>query len=353
MDWSNESYVRLYTRDTDDDLVLSWEARAVWHEMLKKFDRSGLLSLRRGRRGLAAVLRLPVDVVESAIPELVEDGRVVELELGYFAPNFLEAQEAPSSDPHRKRESRARRRDIAAAEAAGLPVTKRGAEVTKRDGTRHSVTKSDADVTNRDEMSGDPGLRSLLPDPDLSSQTSRARTIPPSTEHVPPGQPPKITTASDPRSRRQIERARLFDRAWQFAAVEHRKLKDGGVDAHARNCWSGTPHGEAKDLLFARIDELTEGDAPDWDHAWSVIENRVLVAAAEARHKLKHLSFFTPVRVWDGKSFGIASDLSPQQVERDARRAPSSASAHAPTMRMAARDDDAPPPLMPVAGGKS
>lgn len=124
MDWSNEDYVRLYRRVTDDDLLLSWEARAVWHEMLKKFDRSGLLETRRGMRGLAALLHVPRDVVERVIPELLEDGRIQETPTGYFAKNFLEAQEAPKSDRLRARESRIRRRDAAAGTVSTTsPVT--------------------------------------------------------------------------------------------------------------------------------------------------------------------------------------------------------------------------------------
>ncbi|MBT8453903.1 MAG: GIY-YIG nuclease family protein [Deltaproteobacteria bacterium] len=112
MDWQNERYVRLYTRETPDDLVLSPEARLVWYELIRKFDRAGVIDLgRHGTRALSALLRVPLDWVEQAIPELCEDGRI-ELRDSYIvAPNFMDAQEAKQSDRQRQRESRARRRD--------------------------------------------------------------------------------------------------------------------------------------------------------------------------------------------------------------------------------------------------
>ncbi len=43
MDWSNEHYVRVYTRDTRDLLAITWQARALWWEMLRKADQSGVV----------------------------------------------------------------------------------------------------------------------------------------------------------------------------------------------------------------------------------------------------------------------------------------------------------------------
>src|SRR5436309_1936659 len=106
MDWSNEEYVKVYRRETDDDLILSWQARALWAAMMIKFDRAGLIETRRRARGLAALVRIPVDVVQAALPELLEDGRVQEVPVGYFARNFLIAQEASKSDKLRQRDSR-------------------------------------------------------------------------------------------------------------------------------------------------------------------------------------------------------------------------------------------------------
>lgn len=110
VDWSNEEYVRIYTRETGDDLDLSWEALALWRAMLVKFDKSGLIAAKNGWLSIARLTRIPADIVERAGPELVRDGRIRSVDGGFFAPNFTEAQTASKSDKVRQRESRDRRR---------------------------------------------------------------------------------------------------------------------------------------------------------------------------------------------------------------------------------------------------
>ncbi len=113
MDWSNEDYVRVYTRDTLDDVELSWQAMALWHAILRKFDRSGLMEARNGWSSVAKAVRIPEDVVMAAGRELERDGRVIRTKRGLFAPNFMEAQTARKSDKARQAESRERRRAAA------------------------------------------------------------------------------------------------------------------------------------------------------------------------------------------------------------------------------------------------
>lgn len=110
MDWANEKYVRLFTRDTPEWLVLPWQAKALWPLMVRKFDRSGVLATKLGARGVAVLVGLPLEVVEPGLTALLEDGCLEFHELGYLAPNYLEAQETPQSDANRQRESRERRR---------------------------------------------------------------------------------------------------------------------------------------------------------------------------------------------------------------------------------------------------
>lgn len=114
IDWSNEPFARLYKRETDDDLLLSWEARAVWHEFLKRCDRSGMLETRRGVQGMAALLRVPLEVIERVLQELIEDGRIRSVpNVGFVAPNYLQANDSPRSDRVRQAESRLRRKQDA------------------------------------------------------------------------------------------------------------------------------------------------------------------------------------------------------------------------------------------------
>jgi hypothetical protein len=111
IDWSNEDFSRLYKRETDDDLMLSWEAEAVWHKFLKKCDKSGYLATRRGVQGLAALLRIPLDVVERVLRELLEDGRLRSVPPnGFIAPNYVDANYTARSGNARQAAFRAKER---------------------------------------------------------------------------------------------------------------------------------------------------------------------------------------------------------------------------------------------------
>lgn len=132
MDFPNERYVRLYTRDT-----LTWErmrhdGQALFCLLLRKVDRSGVLEIGDvpPAEALSIILRAPIEFC-SVIDRLVDLGAVERGPAALVLPRFLEAQESPQSDAQRKRESRARRRD----------------GVTKRD----LVTDRDASVTDRDD----------------------------------------------------------------------------------------------------------------------------------------------------------------------------------------------------------
>jgi hypothetical protein len=120
---------------------------------------------------------------------------------------------------------------------------------------------------------------------------------------------------------RDDRRRKLFGDAWSYAGLKHAELQATGIDPHARSCWGGLPSAstEAARNLFARIDELTEGDAPNWKAAEEAIRNRIDVAAAEARRDAKAgqrgaLRWFIPARLWDAKQFAVAKDLSPEQA---------------------------------------
>jgi len=143
MDWSNERWRKLYIRDTEDDRLLSWESRALWHEMIKRCDDSGLIRTRRGASGLALLTDIPAEVVERALPPLLEDGRVVSASEAFVLRNFIEAQEAKSTDRLRKQESRSRARSKALSNSPYDGVTNRdrmSPEVTASHDSSQGVT---------------------------------------------------------------------------------------------------------------------------------------------------------------------------------------------------------------------
>jgi hypothetical protein len=171
-DWASEHFVRLYTRETDDDLLLSWEARAVWHELLKKFDKQGRLSTKRGARGLAALIRVPFDVVERAIAELVEDGRLKQEGGLFFAPNYQHANYTPRSPAARMHQLRTR----TGLHGAG------GGDTSGDGGTSHSASAETGELNNYDNVDkervtdSDAALRDVTARSHIRSGSGQSKT---------------------------------------------------------------------------------------------------------------------------------------------------------------------------------
>lgn len=152
MDWSNERYVRVYTRDTVDWELLPWEARSLFLLVLRKVDRAGVIELgRHGGKGLAVAVGMPPKVVETALAALLEDGCVELHGSTLVVPNFVEAQEATRTDAQRARDSREARRDRARGRTAKPDgaVTVRDDHVTVRDATVTSGHEASQTVTRR------------------------------------------------------------------------------------------------------------------------------------------------------------------------------------------------------------
>lgn len=150
MNWADERYVRLYTRDTPDWLCLSFPAQGLFCLLLRKVDRAGVLPLgKAGRKGVFIAIGHvhQAAMLESALDELLADG-CVELNSDQLViPNFLVAQEAEASDKARARKHREKVRDLA---RAGVVTTRpdRHEAPGARDG---GVPPRDATVTPCDE----------------------------------------------------------------------------------------------------------------------------------------------------------------------------------------------------------
>ena len=143
MDWSNETWVKLYRRDTADWLLLSWRARGLFYSLLRVVNRCGVIDLgRSGKRAVAVLLGAGGDWKEivEALDELIADGCVRVDGSALTIPHFVEAQDAVQSDRAR---AKAHRERLKAEEDS---VTKRDSGVTKRD---DDITESDENVTRR------------------------------------------------------------------------------------------------------------------------------------------------------------------------------------------------------------
>jgi hypothetical protein len=126
MDWSDERWVKLYTRDTTEWLSLSWRAQGLLCLVLRKVNRAGVIDLGRlGKRGLSAHIggASAWPDVEPALDELLADGCVTIEGSTLTVPNFIDAQTSIQSAAARKRAER-----------------EKASAVTKRDNESPSVT---------------------------------------------------------------------------------------------------------------------------------------------------------------------------------------------------------------------
>lgn len=114
LDWSNESYVRLYRRATPEWELLGFEGQAVYLALLPKLDRAGVLPLGSlsPAEAVAAILRWPEQVVSDGLERVLSRGFLIhnpELS-SLIDPEYLAREESTLSDRARKREERERRR---------------------------------------------------------------------------------------------------------------------------------------------------------------------------------------------------------------------------------------------------
>lgn len=164
LDYANERWIRVYTRDTVTIKLLSWQARALLWELLRKADRAGVIDVGEdGAAGIAALVSMPLEVASVALSDLLERGVIRGGDGCYVFPNFLEAQESKRSDAERQRRARETKRALAMSSSVTDHVTRRDASVTKRDaGERNPVATVTAghivsllDKTRQDETKQD------------------------------------------------------------------------------------------------------------------------------------------------------------------------------------------------------
>jgi hypothetical protein len=139
MDWHDETWVKLYRRNTTDWLALSVGARGLFCLLLRAVNRKGALDLgKTGLRAVAVHMRGEWKEIEPCLRELLDDGCVQVDGYSLMIRNFVVAQEAVQSERARQKAHRERLKSEPPAEP----------DVTKRD---DGITKRDATITPRDE----------------------------------------------------------------------------------------------------------------------------------------------------------------------------------------------------------
>lgn len=124
MDFANERYVRIYTRDTLTWKRMRFEGQTVFMHVARKLDRSGTLDLDdlEPAEAIFVITGVPMEFVEAGLAHLlrldvfrVEDGRL-------YAPNWLAAQEAKATASARQQRYRDRQREGLAADGTAGTV---------------------------------------------------------------------------------------------------------------------------------------------------------------------------------------------------------------------------------------
>jgi hypothetical protein len=163
LNYEDESFVKVYKRQTLGSKFLGWDGRAVLRALFLHVDRAGVLDLDDvgPAEAIAALEEIPIEIAAAGMAKLVARGTVIVTGNVLFIPNFMLAQEAKQSDAQRQRESRAARAAKARATALGLPVTKRDEPQMPRGGPPHLEPEDAGDdrpsgaqpVTKRDQSS--------------------------------------------------------------------------------------------------------------------------------------------------------------------------------------------------------
>jgi hypothetical protein len=247
VDWSNEPYVRLYTRDSTNWKRIGWNGQCVLMALLRKVDRSGALDLEGLEPWEAVKLHVdcPEDVAKEGVAALLRvETLVIRGGLLVF-PNHIAAQEATKSDRLRQKESRERR-------ARGESIRN-----THRDSTSQNVTPESQDVTpgharSRPVTPGHSWLCCTLP-----SSAERTRNARASGQAAGPPPEPDEPSSSAADTKRPSQVVRLaFERRFFDATGNRPSWGPKAVDACQRiGAWldDGVRDGPEFDAKLRRL----------------------------------------------------------------------------------------------------
>lgn len=256
VDWENENWVKLYTRESHDMLAVGWEGRALFRELICKVDRAGVLDC-TDPVVISELVRMPIEIVEPALSKLIARGTVTICDQHLVVPNFLEAQEAKSNDRERKRKSRETKR------AKAL----RGQLVTNRDERSRNGSQNVTDCPDDCEP------------PDKKSRLEKSRV--------------EEREEMDGRARSPDAYRALVAELWQLQ-------QDLRIEAGARSLGPLPPADVGREI----IDRIREQAGPDHDLelARSACRQFLDAAAAEVRGDPAKVAYLDG-RMWTGQRF--------------------------------------------------
>lgn len=181
MNFEDESYVRLYVRDTKTWLRLGFEGQCVLVFLLRKLDRAGVLDgIEDASPDVALITGVPLAIVHVGLPRLLER-RVFEHHGDCLVmPNFIQAQTAIRTDKARQKDARDKRM------AEARLVTIRESSVTPRDG---ADTQRDQTVTAND--TAQQPVTPILSVPSFTAPSLVPPVVPPGDTAASPAKTPK------------------------------------------------------------------------------------------------------------------------------------------------------------------
>jgi len=235
MDWENERYVRLYTRDSLTWKLWSWEARAILCLLLRKVDRAGVLDIgdHEPADAIAAICDLPCEVCAIGVPQLLKSKTLIVNNGQIAISNFLEAQEARASNRERQRRFRERRRK----------------SVTQRYDESHGVTDSNDSshgITGSNSVSH--GVTKVTPSLAKPSQLNKS------------DKPPANPTATQ-----DAERALEMINESRGKFMQVRKTRSKALVAKARTFLREHTLDDLRHVLDTWEDDCTKGANGDYD----------------------------------------------------------------------------------------
>jgi hypothetical protein len=179
LDFSDEHYVKLFTRKTPTRQLWPWQARALHPNLLMALNKAGVMDVGRHDpvRSVAVMVDLPSEVVGPGLEAMLADGTVELADGKLVMPKFLDAQESRKTKAATAREYREKKRDEARANSTGLLTS----TVTKRDQPRPTVTNGDPPAL--------PCPTPALPDPEKLAGDKRPRPKKPKVDSPAPPDP--------------------------------------------------------------------------------------------------------------------------------------------------------------------